>query len=135
MSKNKLVIKIQIFISYKWEDNRYFNGMKGLLNNPNNRYVHYVLSERDDLRNKGKNVVENHLKENIRNCNRLICLVGEDTHSSKWVQWELEVATSQNKKIIPVRIPGTTGGAPRLIRERTISVIKWKADEVNKALK
>lgn len=135
MSKNKLVIKIQIFISYKWEDNRYFNGMKGLLNNPNNRYVHYVLSERDDLRNKGKNVVESHLKENIRNCNRVICLVGEDTQSSKWVQWELEVATSQNKKIIAVRIPRTTGGAPRLIRERNISVIKWKADEVNKGLK
>ena len=135
MSKNKLVIKIQIFISYKWEDNRYFNGMKGLLNNPNNRYVHYVLSERDDLRNKGKNVVESHLKENIRNCNRLICLVGEDTQSSKWVQWELEVATSQNKKIIPVRISKTTGGVPKLIRERNIPVLKWNADEINYALK
>lgn len=130
-----MVIKIQIFISYKWEDNSYFNGMKGLLSNPNNKYIHSILAEREDLRNRGENVVKSELKEKIRNCNRVICLVGEDTQSSKWVQWELDVATSQNKKIIAVRIPGTTGGAPRLIRERNISVIKWKADEVNKALK
>ncbi len=95
-----MVIKIQIFISYKWEDNSYFNGMKGLLSNPNNKYIHSILAEREDLRNRGENVVKSELKEKIRNCNRVICLVGEDTQSSKWVQWELVLQHLKIKKLL-----------------------------------
>lgn len=129
------MVKIQIFISHKYEDNKYYNGMAGLLTNPNNICMHSVIRERDDLRDKGENVVKTHLKKKIRNCYAVICLIGQDTHSSKWVQWELEVATSLKKKIIPVRIKDTTGNAPKIIRERKISTLPWSVKKINKILK
>lgn len=128
------MIKIRIFISYKWEDKEYYDGLNGLLQNPNNNYVHIVIEEREDLRSKGENSVKDHLRRIIQNCDRVICLIGQDTHNSKWVQYELEVANSQKKRIIAVRVPGTTGGVPNLIRDRRISIIKWDANIINNAL-
>ncbi|MHA1146349.1 MAG: TIR domain-containing protein [Candidatus Helarchaeota archaeon] len=125
---------MNIFISYKWEDNTQYNGLKGLLENPNNNYVHFIREERDDLRSQGETYVKNQLRKKILKSDRIICLVGNDTHSSKWVQWELEVATSQRKKIIAIRIPNTNGGSPQLIRERRIPLIEWNADKINNAL-
>ncbi|MBK8265090.1 MAG: hypothetical protein IPK80_27635 [Nannocystis sp.] len=39
-------------------------------------------------------------------------MVGDNTHNSNWVRYELDVATSLNKQIVLARIPGTTGAAP-----------------------
>lgn len=125
---------MQIFISYKWEDRDWYNGLKGLLRNPNNIYQHIVQDEREDLRAKGDNTVRTHLKRIIGSCNAVICLVGQDTHSSEWVQYELEVATSLQEKIIAVRIPNTTGGVPKLIQNRGIPIIEWDARMINNSL-
>ena len=59
------MIKIQVFLSYKWEDKSYADGMDGLLKNPNNRYRHLTDRERQDLRNKGENVWKKYLRDKI----------------------------------------------------------------------
>jgi len=129
IQKSKKVIIIIVFISYRWGDRDYANGLDGFLNNPNNTYRHVTIRERDDNRNKGEVTVKNYLKGLIGNCNAIICLIGNNTHNSNWVQYELEVANSQNKKIIPVRIPNTSGGVPDIIRNKII--LRWNANEIN----
>lgn len=128
------MIKIQVFLSYKWEDKKYADSLKGYLNNPNNNYRHISISERDDFRNKGKNFIRDYLKGIIGECDALVCLIGKDTHSSDWVLYELDVATSQRKQIVPVRIPNTTGGLPKLINDRQIKIVEWDSKKINDAL-
>ncbi len=121
-----------IFISYKWEDNGYANGMNGLLNNPNNDYRHLTEREREDLRTQGEVVWKSYIRNKIIHCDGLICLIGQDTHNATGVIYELEEATSLGKKIIPVRIPRTSGGLPRIIRHLTL--VGWNAQEINDEL-
>lgn len=132
--QNKEVIKIRVFISYKWEDKEFADGIMGTFLNPNNEYRHVPYSEKKDYRQQGENAIESYLRGLINECRALICLVGQNTHSSQWIGYELEVATSQNKKIVPVRIPNTTGGPPKLIRDRSLKVIRWDAQLINNEL-
>lgn len=129
-----MVVNIRLFLSYKWEDKKSADGIRGTFLNPNNDYRHVPLSEREDYRQQGENAIKAYLRGLIGECRALICLVGQNTHSSQWVAYELEVATSQNKKIVPVRIRNTTGGPPKLIKERKIKVIDWDSKRINEVL-
>lgn len=124
--------KIQVFLSYKWEDKAFADGMDGLLRNSNNKYRHLTERERQDLRNMGENVWKNYLKDKIKDCDALICLIGKDTHNATGVIYELSVATSLGIKIIPVRMPNTYGGAPSIINR--LKVLNWNAKEINDEL-
>jgi len=126
------VIKIQVFLSYKWEDKNYGDGMNGLLRNPNNKYRHLTDRERQDLRNKGENAWKKYLMDKIRDCEALICLIGQDTYNATGVIYELSVASSLAIKIIPVRIPKTYGGVPKIINK--LKILNWDAREINDEL-
>jgi len=126
------VIKIQVFLSYKWEDRSYADGMDGLLKNPNNRYRHLTDRERQDLRNKGENAWKKYLRDKIRDCDALICLIGKDTYNATGVIYELSVATSLGIKIIPVRIPNMHGNTPNIINK--LKILNWNAKEINDEL-
>ena len=121
-----------IFLSYKWEDNSHANGMAGLLNNPNNDYRHITKREKEDLRSEGENAWRSYIRTIVRECDALICLIGKETHNATGVIYELEIANSFGINIIPVRIPNTRGGAPRIIRNRDI--LNWDAIEINNEL-
>ena len=128
------MVIIKVFLSYRWEDKRYADGLKGAFLNPTNEYRHVPYNEREDYRQKGETVIKNYLKGIIGNCDALICLIGNKTHNSPWIDYELDVATSQNKKIVSVRIQGTNGGAPNLIRSRGIKIIEYDSRKINDAL-
>lgn len=123
-----------VFLSYKWEDKKYADDLKSYLRNPNNMYRHIPFTEREDYREKGGNYVRNYLKDIINDCAAMLCLIGRNTHSSPWVSYELDVATSQRKKIVPIRIPNTTGGLPKLIKDRDINIVEWNSRLINDAL-
>ena len=125
---------MNIFLSYKWEDRAYVNGLAGLLKNPNNEYRHIPINEREDYRNQGREAVRNYLRGLINECDAIICLVGENTHSSDWVKYEVEVARSLGKNIIAVRINNTSGGLPSLLRSWGIPETRWDSQSINNAL-
>lgn len=128
------MLRINVFLTYKWDDKKYAAGLRGYLKNPNNKYRHIPISERDDYRYKGKRFIRDYLKQIIGVCDALICLIRQNTHRSRWVLYELEVATSQRKKIVPVRVPKTTGGPPKLIQDRKLKVIEWNSKKINELL-
>lgn len=125
---------IKVFVSYKGGDRAQLAGMKGMLQNLNNPYKHVAYHEREDLRPQGENAIKNHLRQIIKKCDAVICMIGENTHSSRWVKYELEVARSLNKKIIAVRIKGTSGGLSQLLKSWGESEVKWDAQAINDEL-
>ena len=133
--KTKVLVKIiKVFLSYKWEDKESANDLEGLLNNPNNKFRHITDREHLDMRNKGEKAVKNYLKGIISDCDALVCLIGDNTHNSTGVKYELQVAQSLKKKIVGVRIPLTNGGLPHLLKSWNIPAVKWDAHKINDKL-
>ena len=126
--------EMKVFLSYKWEDLKFVNGLDGLLNNPNNIYRHFTKREKEDLRRKGEKAIRDYLRSEISDCDALICLVGLNTHSSLGVKYELEVAKSLGKKIIAVRIPNKKGGLPSLFKTWKIEETPWESEKIDRAL-
>jgi hypothetical protein len=104
---------MRLFLSYKWEDRAYLNGFTGLLNNSNNNYRHIGIHERANLHDQPEEVWKPEIRALMDGCDALICLIGQDTHSATGVKYELEVAISWEKLIIPIRIPNTNSGLPK----------------------
>lgn len=62
----------------------------------------------------------------------MLVFVGDNTHNSRGVEYEIQNAKSSGKKIVPVRIPGTTGAAPKSIRDEKMVV--FNPQTIKKAL-
>ena len=71
-----------------------------------------LISESDQQgRNKTKNL--------IAGCQKVLVLVGDNTHNRPWVDYEVSVAINKGKDTRPVRLPNTTGAAPRELRNKS----------------
>jgi hypothetical protein len=122
--------RIKIFISFRETERDYREAFEGILQNPNNPLQGIPISSREDVRTHGQNFVKNHIKQLIDNCDVLICLIGNDSHNSPWVDYEIAVATSKQIPIIGVRIPETSGSGPNLFVKREISICEWNTDQI-----
>ncbi len=94
----------RVFISFEHDkDFNFVNGIRGMLGNPNVNVDFYDGSVRTPINSYNADYVKQKISEKIKNCSILLCIVGEDTHSSKWVEWEVNYARRCNKRIIFMR--------------------------------
>lgn len=103
-----------IFASYKYEDKEYKDkieqwALEGLLG-----FNVRITGESKDVRQGGQSAIRGHIHPMIEGATCMILIVGQDTHNSSGVDYELRNATSARKPIIAVRVPGTSGALPHL---------------------
>ncbi len=122
----------QIFISYRELDRAYRDGFIGMMRNPNNTFSDIPEYSQEDLRFKGEQVVKNYIKGVLGSCDKVICLIGDNSHNSTWINNEIDVAISQQKPIIPVRIPNTSGGLPPKIRN--LKAVNWNSQTIQEQI-
>ena len=121
-----------MFISYREINRAHRDGFIGMMENPNNSFSYTPEYSEEDIRYKGEQAVKNYIKEKMGLCNLVICLIGNDSHNSPWIDYEMDVAISQQKPIIPVRIPNTSGGLPPKIRY--LPIIEWDSKEIQQQI-
>lgn len=120
----------RIFISYRDEDLEWRNTFSGLLNNPNAEFIDFPIEEREDYRETSEAIIKNYLRSLLSEANCLILLVGQNTHNGKFLNWEIDVAISQQKPIGAIRIPETTGGIPPKLSGMDIPMVNWNNDDI-----
>ena len=137
---------VNIFISYDHDDAAQVGGFKGLIKNPNHDLdAHdHSLPEAvvDPKTAKAIKVppsdpraepVKKEILRRFRNCSRLVVLIGDDTHSSLWVAWEIEQFhklkdTSEQDaalRIRGMRLKGSKGGDPAALKGRSQPTLAW----------
>jgi hypothetical protein len=104
-----------VFISYVYEEKSFKDTVAKWIEGKRLGSDVVVTCERSDVRQHGEAEIQRHLRPLIQGCAAVIVLIGDVSHSRKWIDYEVAVAQSLHKVIIPVRIPGTRGGLPREI--------------------
>jgi hypothetical protein len=75
------------------------------------------------------------LAPHIRWAGAVIVLISPLTHSSKYVNWEIEYAARQDKPVIGVyALGGTDSNLPEAFQKYGDSLVGWQADRVIDAL-
>lgn len=98
----------RVFVSYRAdsEGNMYKNLLVAWSENDNG---HFDIKFDDNsvgisLNSENASYIKSVIKRKISESNVFLCLVGENTHDSEWVNWEIQKAVELKKKIVAVKI-------------------------------
>ncbi len=120
------------FMSYKYEDNNRLNDLISQIRNGNNSLSLEARKEDQDVRQKGENAIRAYIKSKMRGVDVVLLLLGRDTHSSLWVQYEIEVAKSQGIPIVCIRFED--GGLPPNINGGRYVIVNFNWKEIQSAI-
>jgi hypothetical protein len=64
-----------------------------------------------------------------------VVLIGEDTHARPWVNWEIEQANKQGKRIVGVYVRGgTDADKPPALEQYASAIVGWNSDKIMDAI-
>lgn len=65
----------------------------------------------------------------------VVVLIGNETHSRRWVNWEIEEAKRQGKRIVGVfAYGGTDGQKPEALEKYASTIVAWNTDSIVDAI-
>lgn len=65
----------------------------------------------------------------------VVVLIGKETHERKWVNWEIEEAYKQGKRIVGVYVRGgTNADIPKAFEKYGDSLVAWNSDSIMSAI-
>lgn len=100
--------KKNIFISYDYDnDKNYKNLLKAWDANGTFDFSFHDHSADVSIKSTNAAAIKRAISAKINNATYFLCLVGEDTHTSDWVKWEIDKAVELKKKIVAVKIKST----------------------------
>ena len=123
-----------VFVSHYHEDEDSIKQFKDLLSDD---YCIKNYSVTTDKYNNATNeeYIKSLLRPLINQSSTLICLIGPETHDSKWVDWEIREAENLDKQIIGVYIQGgKDSDVPPALEEFADAIVGWNTDNIEKAL-
>ncbi|HFD33023.1 MAG TPA: hypothetical protein ENJ28_10025 [Gammaproteobacteria bacterium] len=93
-----------IFISYRYvADGKYKNLLKAWSKNSIFKLDFDDYSTDVSINSNNKSVVRRVVSSKIKKSDVFMCIVGESTHKSSWVEWEINKAVELGKSIVAVK--------------------------------
>lgn len=110
----------RVFLSFIAEDRKQVDGLRLLAANPDYDLEFYDESVRTPFDSKDSEYVRRRIREKISRTTVTVCLIGENTHKSAWVDWEMEEsAVGQVDRLVTaksVEIVGEIAGGRTWLR-------------------
>jgi hypothetical protein len=70
------------------------------------------------------------IREMIQRASVVVCLIGDGTAWREWVDWELRSAVELHKGVCGVRLKGSRGQTPPLLKEIHAPVAGWDLGQI-----
>lgn len=65
----------------------------------------------------------------------VVVIIGKETHSREWVEWEIEKANALGKRIVGVYAHGSTEAQkPAALEDYATSIVSWNAEDIIDAI-
>lgn len=97
-----------VFVSYHndSEGERYKELLNAWSSNQNSNFrLHFSdFSVGTSINSTHAPYIKSKIIKRIKHCNKFLCLIGENTHNSSWVNWEINKAFNLNKTILAIKI-------------------------------
>lgn len=131
-----------VFISFDHDDEKQVGGLRAAISNPNNAITFLDRSLKAPVKDSyGSPIVvppsdiratrvKSEISSLMNESSKMVVLIGRNTHSSLWVQWEIDNfrrTKGSSGRILCMRLRGDyTSGAPN--NAGGISVVNWDLD-------
>ena len=116
----------RVFLSFAYEDARKVEKLMPLLRSPDYELDFYEGPLDLDFDAEGAEVVRRAIGEKIVKCNIAVCLIGENSHKSRWVDCQLRKNRNKGNKIIAMAIKGVQSAVlPDVVKEEFLTFYPW----------
>lgn len=133
--ETKEMAKARIFISYDYDNDRnYKNLLVAWDKNSEFDFSFYDESVDVSVNSTDAAAIKRVISARISNASHFLCLVGQETHRSQWVAWEIERAKELKKKLVAVKIKRTNTSPSGLLYARVSWAMSFTFDSIKKAI-
>lgn len=126
----------RIFLSFVEEDLDLVNLFRGQAKNKSSdlEFSDYSVKEPYDSMNAA--YIRSKIRERIRAASVTICLIGETTYKSRWVDWEIRTSAEDGNRLFGVRLHGSAikDISPKAITDLKAAVYNWDIDTIVRAI-
>jgi hypothetical protein len=126
----------RVFLSFAAEDMNHVRGLRLLAANPEYEGVEFFdESVRRQIESTDNAYVRRVIRDKINRTSVTVCLIGPTTHTSTWVNWELEESEKKGNTIIAMALKGVGAVTlPTLIRTRGIDYWVWDPEHLGRLI-
>lgn len=117
--------KRRLFLSFYAEDRNQINGFRLMASNGRVDIDFSDLSVRSPVDSENSTYVRSVIKGKISSSSVVACLIGNGTAWRDWVDWELSTGILLHKGICGIRLKGSRGRAPDIIKQYGFPVAQW----------
>jgi len=130
-----MIARKRVFLSFVEEDKEKVAGLRLLAANPNYDLEFYDESVRVPIDSRDAEYVQRRIREKINRTSVTVCLISEKTHTSKWVDWELEESEKKGNFIIAMALKGVERAVlPKLIKQKNLTFQAWDPNHLRKLI-
>ncbi len=122
--------KRRLFLSFHAEDRAQVAGFRLMPWNPNLELDFYDGSLERPVHSGSESYVRSVIREKIRHCSVVVCLIGNGTAWRDWVEWEIFTARELGKGLCGVRLKGSVGQVPPILRKFGAPIAPWDMTEI-----
>ena len=131
-----------VFISHHHKDDEHVDKITDLLHkrgddirNSSWRILKPENQQRIKEGRVSNEVIERYLRRKISWAGTVVVLIGKDTHTRPWVDWEIKEANEQGKRIVGLYLRGgTEANVPPSLEEYASAIVNWNTDSILDAI-
>ncbi len=115
----------RVFLSFHREDLRQVSGLRLMMKNE--RLALEISDEpnREPVGSERSSYIKHVLRDRIRPVDVVMCMIGDGTAWREWVDWELKTAIEEGCGVCGVRLKGSRGRAPDILKQIGAPVVPW----------
>jgi DNA-directed RNA polymerase subunit L len=124
-----------VFLSFVEEDLNLVNLFRGQAKNENNDLEFYDYSVKEPFDSENADYIKQKIRNLIEKVSVTLCLIGETTYKSKWVDWEIRTSAALGKGLVGVRLHSSSKDiVPQSLKDNKAEIVDWNIKEIVQAI-
>lgn len=125
----------RVFISFDYDnDLRYKNLLLAWNSHNDFDFEFYDGSLKVAIDSDNASYIKSKLRPLISKSSHLLCIVGVEGGTNKWIDWEVSTAAGGGKKLIGVKLDRSNTSPPSLLNNNASWAMSFTFDAIKKAL-
>ena len=124
-----------VFLSFVEEDLKLVNLFRGQAKNQNNDLEFSDYSVKEPFDSENADYIRQEIRNLIKKVSVTLCLIGETTYKSKWVDWEIRTSAALGKGLVGVRLHSSSKDiVPQSLKDNKAEIVDWNIKEIVQAI-
>jgi hypothetical protein len=115
----------RVFLSFHREDLKQVAGLRLMMHNEQLALDISDEPNREPVWSERSTYIKKVLRDRIRRVQVVMCMIGNGTAWREWVDWELKTALEEGRGVCGVRLKGSRGRIPDILRSLGAPVAPW----------